>query len=118
VTTEGAARLLGLATGVVGGSFLAVPDSIAAKAGGSGTAPPALIVRVLGGRYLLQGAAEAIFPTRRVLAAACATDGLHAITMIAAALAWPRYRNAACASLALALTSAACTGGLLAGGRP
>jgi hypothetical protein len=105
---ERAARAVGIGTGLTGGLLVLRPRRVAASVSGSGWTPPVWIVRFLGGRYLAQGAAETRWPTRDVLRAARAVDGLHALTMVAA-LAPPRYRKAAGASLALALASAAAT---------
>ncbi len=103
---ERAARAVGIGTGLAGGLLVLRPRQVAANMSGAGWTPPAWIVRFLGGRYLAQGAAETRWPTRDVLQAARAVDVLHALTIVAA-LAEPRYRKAAGASLVLALTSAA-----------
>ncbi len=75
--------------------------------------PPPTIVRLLGSRYLIQGAVQTMLPRRDVWKISCAVDVLHASTMVAAALARPQYRSAACASLLFAVTSATCTGALV-----
>jgi hypothetical protein len=76
--------------------------------------PPSFVVHLLGVRTLLQGVAEACFPDRRTLRISAAIDAAHAVSMLGAALAWPRYRRAALVS---AVTAAGCalTGATLAG---
>ena len=108
----GAARAVGLGTGVAGAALVVRPRQIARRTRGSGLVPPPGIVRFLGSRYLIQGAVQTVWPRREVWRISCAVDVLHASTMVAAALVRPQYRSAACASLLFALTSATCTGAL------
>lgn len=91
-----------------GAALLARPEQIADVVGG-GTAPPAWIVRVLGARGVVQEAVVLLVPTRRVALAAAGTDVLHALSMLAAAVRWPRYRRCALASAAIAGGSALLT---------
>lgn len=81
------------------------------------TSPPAWLVRVLGARYLLQGAVLLIAPGPAVVITATAADATHAATMIAAAYLRPAYRRPAGLSAALA-TASAFAGALLLRGRP
>ena len=64
------------------------------------------MIRILGGRQLLQGTAVLIRPTALLVIGGLAVDVLHATTMLAAAAIWPGYRRAALASAAIAGTSA------------
>jgi hypothetical protein len=66
-------------------------------------------VRLLATRYAFQGIAEMARPTRTVLLAACVTDGLHAASMVAAAVTRPAYRRAALCSGCIATGSALAT---------
>ena len=60
---------------------------------------------VLGGRQLGQGIALLLRPARSTVAASAAVDGLHALTMVAAAIGWPRYRRVSAASGAVAVAT-------------
>jgi hypothetical protein len=64
------------------------------------------LVRVLGGRLLVQHGAALVLPDRRVVRAGSAVDLLHAASMVPF-LASPRYGPAARVSGALAATYAA-----------
>jgi hypothetical protein len=99
-------RALGAASAITGSLLVVETGPITRSISGSGAVPPQSIVKALGGRYLVQGVAEMLRPTPRTMWTSCAVDGLHAASMAAAALIWPRYRNAALASLLLAVTSA------------
>ncbi len=109
----GVTGAVGLCTGLAGAALVLRPRQIAAKVSGSGEPPHVSIVRVLGSRYLIQAVAETCRPTRGVLETSRAVDVLHALSMAAVVLAQPRYRNAAGASLGLALVSAAATSACL-----
>jgi hypothetical protein len=110
---DGAARAVGICTGLAGALLLLRPKQVAANVRGSGLPPDLSVVRLLGSRYLVQAIAETSWPTRDVLRASRAVDALHAMTMLATALASPRYRSAACASLLLATASMASTNACL-----
>ena len=73
---------------------------------GRGSVPDTAVVRVLGGRQLVQGTAVILRPAPILVIVAVAVDVLHAASMVAAALIWPGYRNAAVASATLAGASA------------
>jgi hypothetical protein len=66
------------------------------------------VARVLGARQLLQGALEAFQVTPARKWAGAGIDALHRVSMVGAAVAWPRYRAlaredaAAAAALAVA----------------
>lgn len=80
--------------------------AVAEAVSGSGSVPDPAVVRILGGRQLLQGAALLIRPKNPLVIGALAVDALHASSMIGAALVWPRYRRAALTSAAVATASA------------
>jgi hypothetical protein len=85
--------------------LLAQPPSVLRSITGGGV-PPAWIVRVLGARLLVQAAPEAISPSRNMLRLGVLVDLAHAVSMLAAAQVWPRYRRAALASAGSAGVSA------------
>jgi hypothetical protein len=100
------ASVWGAATAAVGATALLGAQRVAkAVSGGSGV-PDAAVVRMLGGRQLLQGAAVLIRPAPALVIGALAVDVLHATSMVAAALIWPGYRRAALTSAAVAAASA------------
>jgi hypothetical protein len=70
-------------------------------------APPAWIVRVLGVRSLLQGAAELRWPTPAVACAGAVVDATHAASMVLVAARSRRYRRAALVSGGFATVAAA-----------
>jgi hypothetical protein len=80
------------------------PHAVARLASGTGSTPDAAVVRILGGRQLLQGIALLIRPAPLLVIGGLAVDALHAASMVPAAVIWPGYRRAA-------LTSAAVAGG-------
>ena len=101
------ASVWGAATAAVGATALLGAQRVAkAVSGGSGV-PDAAVVRLLGGRQLVQGAAILIRPARPLLIGALTVDVLHAASMVAAAVIWPGYRRAALTSAAVAGASAA-----------
>jgi len=104
-----ASRLLqavGTGSALYGTLLLTAPRAVVAAVGAGSTPPPNLIIRVLGARQLGQGLALLIRPVPSTVVASAAVDGLHALTMMAAAVHWPAYRRAAVASGAVALASA------------
>jgi hypothetical protein len=109
VTRSTAARIWGAATAAIGAAMLARPVVASRMVGAHGAERPnPTIVRVLGGRQLLQGAAVLALPARSfVLIGGSIIDMLHASSMLAASALWPRYRRAGSASAVIAGTSAA-----------
>ncbi len=103
------ARGIGALTAAVGLLGVARPQAVARLAAGRQAVPREGIVRLLGARYLLQSAAELSRPTRLVLRIASGVDGLHAVSMVGAAIAFPAYRRATLCSAALAGVSALAT---------
>lgn len=106
-TRRTAARAWATVTAAAGAVTVLRPQAVARLVGGTGSTPAALVVRMLGGRQVLQGTAVLIRPTPALVTGATVVDALHATSMIAAALIWPRYRGAALGSAAVAGTSAA-----------
>ena len=70
-------------------------------------APPAWIVRVLGVRSFVQGAAELRWPTPALACTGAMVDATHAASMALVAARSHRYRRAALVSGAFATVSAA-----------
>ena len=92
--------------------MVARPQAVARLVSGTGSTPDAAVVRILGGRQLLQGAVVVIRPSPLLVIGSVAVDALHAASMVAAAAIWPGYRRAALTSAAVAGTSAL-TGALI-----
>ncbi len=106
------ARIWGGTTAVLGAAFVLRPKPVAGLVSSGSSTPNPVIVQVLGGRQLLQGAAVLIRPHRLLLRAGSVADLLHAASMVAASRWWPRYRRPALVSAAIAGTSAV-AGGLI-----
>ena len=96
-------RALGVASGCYGLMLVAAPRAVAGLVGGA--PPPPIVTRVLGVRQLGQGAALLLRPLASTAAASAAVDGLHAMTMVAAAARWPTRRRAAVVSGAFSVAS-------------
>ncbi len=106
-TGRDAGRVLGAATAVMGGAFLFWPHPLANRLSGGGKTPDNAIVRVLGGRQLLQGTAQIARPVTDVVLGGVAVDLVHAASMLLLSLLWPNYRRSALSSAAIATVSAA-----------
>jgi len=91
---------------VVGVAMTIRGRRVAEAVSGSGAVPNPAVVRILGGRQLLQGGALLIRPESPLVIGALAVDALHATSMVGAAIVWPRYRRAALTSAAVATASA------------
>jgi len=100
------ARIWAAATAAAGAWTLLSPRTVARAVSGGGRVPDTAVLMILGGRQLAQGTVLLIRPTPTLLIGAATVDALHAATMLAAALMWPDYRNAAIASATVAGTSA------------
>ncbi|SDO36807.1 hypothetical protein SAMN04515671_0717 [Nakamurella panacisegetis] len=108
MTRTSAARVWGGTTAVIGAVLLIRPAAVTARVSAGASTPDLTIVRVLGGRQLLQGGAVLVRPgSAALLRLGSVVDLLHAASMVAAATLWPRYRRPALASAVLAGTSAA-----------
>jgi hypothetical protein len=107
VTGTTAVRSWGAVTAVLGAAMLIKPTVVAGLVSSGASTPSPVIVRVLGGRQLLQGVTVLGRPGQRgLLTGSSVVDVLHAGSMIAGARWWPRYRQPALASAAVAGTSA------------
>jgi hypothetical protein len=93
--------------GVWGLAQLAGPARLLSAVGADRSGPPTWVVRVLGGRLLAQNALVWAVPARGVLLGGAAIDGLHALSMLAAAARWPGCRRAAVVSGVTAAATAA-----------
>lgn len=82
------------------------PDEVVAALAPGPTRPPRWLVRLLGARVVLQQLVVFTAPTRRLVLLGVAVDGLHAASMVAAAIIWPPQRRAASVSAASATSSA------------
>lgn len=88
---------------LLGGACLADPSRLLAWVGGSDRddTRTRTIVRVLGGRLVVQGTADlALGPRTRL--PDVAVDLTHAASMVVAARHWPRHRRSALVSAVLA----------------
>lgn len=102
------ARLLGLCQLGVGLPLTLRPEQVAAYAAGPrGQAAPDWLVRILGLRSLVQGAATIARPTTGVLAVGALVDATHAASMAPVILLGSRHRRAASLSAVAAVLSAA-----------
>jgi hypothetical protein len=108
-----AARLLGGVTAGIGAALLLRPHAVASRTSGGRGTPASELVRILGGRQFLQGAAQIIRPGRTVLLGGVALDTLHAASMVAVSLWWPLYRRSALSSAAVAGVCAAAATAIL-----
>ena len=102
-----AARVLGGVTAAMGSVFLIWPHALANRFSGGRSTPDNTIVRVLGGRQLLQGAAQIADPKPDVVLAGIVVDAIHTGSMLALAVLWPAYRRSSLTSAAIAAVAAA-----------
>lgn len=96
------ARLVSALAAAEGLALLARPVQVSAALGLAERPPPARVVRVLGARQVLQHAAVVLAPTPTAVRVTAATELLHAASMLAAAVLWPRHARSAVVSAALA----------------
>jgi hypothetical protein len=92
---------------VTGALLTCVPDAVTGLIAGDMPRPPHWLVRVLGGRLLIQGLVEYTRPRQVVVLVGIAVDAAHAASMVAAAVLLPAYRRTAAASAAEATVAAA-----------
>jgi hypothetical protein len=98
-------RVFGAGRALLALGLLIRPDRAAAVVGGR--RPATWLVRLLGARMLAQSGLELARTTKPVLRTGAAVDALHALSMLALAVRWPRYRRGALASATVAAASAA-----------
>jgi len=101
-----ATRVLAAVLAAANVTLVVVPDRVVAALVPGRVRPPRALVRLLGARVVVQQAVVLAAPTRRVVLLGAAVDGLHAASMVAAALRWPAQRRAATVSAAAAIGSA------------
>ncbi len=102
------ARLVGGFDVVVGVVLLARPEQVTAAVS-TDTQPAAGWARLLGARYLAQGAVELAWSRAGVLSGSAGVDALHGLSMYALAAFQPRYRRPALVSASLATAGASVT---------
>jgi hypothetical protein len=101
-----ATRAVACAEGAWGLLLLTRPDDVAARLTSRDARPPRWAVRLLGSRVAGQAAATLLLPVRDAALAGAAVDALHAVSMLAATLRWPRLRRSLLTSAAVAATAA------------
>lgn len=103
-------RYAATATGLLWGSALfARPSTVLALLrDGSPTQLEIALTRTLGARHVVEAVALAV-PTRHTRRPLLLTEATHAASMVALALASPRHRRAALASLLVAVALGAAT---------
>ncbi len=89
-----------------GAVLLARPRQVVRLVAPGEPEPPLAVVRVLGGRLVVQHVLVALHPTRRRLLAGAVVDAGHALSMVPAAAVWPAHRRQAIASGAVGTASA------------
>jgi hypothetical protein len=102
-----ATRALAAGQGTAGLLLVTRPGAAVAALAPGPQQPPRWLVRLLGARRLVQATVTIVLPTRRVLLLGAATDALHALSMVVAALRWPGLRRATSLSAAAAVAAAA-----------
>lgn len=115
-SSRGRIQVLGGLTVALGAGLLLQPHRLARWICGSRGLPDETIIRILGGRELLQGAVQIAYPEKGLLAGGIAVDVLHLLSMLSLAAVWPTYRRAALASAAMAGISAGAGAAILVSG--
>ncbi|MCW2527292.1 MAG: hypothetical protein JWM76_2152 [Pseudonocardiales bacterium] len=107
-------QALAITQSIVGIALAAQPHRVVAAVGLTDRPPPIFILRVLGVRQVLQGAAQLRSPTATSAFAGAAIDAAHALSLAPIVAFDPRNRRAAVISAAVALAMAI-IGGLIPG---
>jgi hypothetical protein len=92
---------------VVGAFVVGRPQFVAGAAASRGVPLPSWIVRLLGGRMVVQGTALVLRPSNQALTVGATVDVLHATSMLVVAGVSDRHRAVAARSAILALVFAA-----------
>jgi hypothetical protein len=106
MTDSGLVRAVAAAQAGAGALLLIAPQGLLVRSR-SGGPIPTWIVRLLGGRLVIQAGVETIHPTSATALGSAAVDLTHALSMLAVAMMSRRHRQAALRSAAFAATSAA-----------
>lgn len=101
-------RLIGTANLALGIVLVTKPEAVA-SAVADVRVPDAAVIRLLGGRYILQGTAQLARPGAAVLGTSVIVDGLHAASMFGLAAYRADYRRPALLSAAAATGAATVT---------
>jgi hypothetical protein len=101
-------RLIGAANLALGIMLVTRPEEVA-SAVADDSVPDAAVIRLLGGRYILQGSAQLARPNAAVLGTSVLVDGLHAASMFGLAAYRADYRRPALFSAAAATGAATVT---------
>ena len=89
--------------------LLLAPDAARRLLAMDATVPGSRVLRLLGGRQVLQGAVTLVWPARPVLTAGAVVDGVHALTAVAYAAAGGPRRRAGTTSAVLSAAAAGLT---------
>jgi hypothetical protein len=98
--------VLPVVRGVANAVLVTHPGAVLGAVSTPAPRPARRVVRLLGARVVLQQVAVLAVPSRPLVLLGAAVDTLHAASMLATALASPRYRRAAALSAATASASA------------
>jgi hypothetical protein len=90
----------------VGTVLLIRPRQVVGRVAADETEPWLAVVRVLGGRLVVQQVLVLVRPTRRRVLAWAAVDAVHALSMVPVAAVWPAHRRLAAVSGAVGAASA------------
>ncbi|SDX90295.1 hypothetical protein SAMN05661080_01634 [Modestobacter sp. DSM 44400] len=101
-----ATRTLAVVLGAANLALVVAPGEVVTAVASGPVRPPSWVVRLLGARVVLQQLVVFTAPTRRLVLLGVVVDGLHAASMVAAALHWPRQRRVATVSAVSATASA------------
>lgn len=99
-------RLLAAAQLAIGAVATLAPNQVARTVAGRTVPAPSWVVRLLGARMVGQGLFLVVYPDRRTQQAGATVDGLHAASMLAAAVWLRPYRRSSLLSAAVAASAA------------
>jgi hypothetical protein len=101
-----AVRAAAAVPAAVGTVLLIRPRQVVGRVAADGTEPWLAVVRVLGGRLVVQQVLVLVRPTLRRVLAWAAVDAVHALSMVPVAAVWPAHRRLAAVSGAVGAASA------------
>ncbi|SFO70577.1 hypothetical protein SAMN05660464_0649 [Geodermatophilus dictyosporus] len=102
-----AVRCAASVMGASGVALLARPRQVVGLVAPDEAEPWLAVVRLLGGRLVVQHALVALRPSRRRVVGGVVVDAVHALSMVPAAALWPGHRRLATVSGAVGAVSAA-----------